>query len=66
MNIESVPLHKDYKPFIDEHGILDMIAESAYRKSEIRNFADGYEVQNWLEAEEEVGKRCSYWFQDVA
>ena len=66
MNIESVPLHKDYKPCIDADGILDMITKSAYRKAEKRDFADGYEVQNWLEAEEEVGKRCTYWFQDVA
>ena len=65
MNIEYEPLHKDYKPGIDEDGILNMMAESAYRKSEKRDFADGYEVQNWLEAEEEVGNRCSYWFQDV-
>ena len=29
-----------------------MIAKCAYRKSEKRDFADGYELQNWLEAEE--------------
>ena len=66
MKIEYEPLHKDYKPCIDEDGILDMIAKCAYRKSEKRDFADGYELQNWLEAEDEVGKQCSYWFQDVA
>jgi hypothetical protein len=66
MKIEYEPLQKNYKPCIDEDGILDMIAKSAYRKYEKRDFADGYEVQNWLEAEEEVGKQCSYWFQDVA
>ena len=65
MNIEYEPLHKDYKPCISEDGILDMIAKSAYRKAEKRAFADGYEVQNWLEAEQEVGKQCFYWFQDV-
>ena len=59
------PLHKVYKPCIDEDGILDMTAKCAYFKSEKREFADGYELQNWLEAEEEVGKQCSYWFQDV-
>ena len=65
MNIEYEPLHKDYKPCIDEDGILDMITKSAFRKAEKRDFADGYEVHNWLEAEEEVGKQCSYWFHDV-
>ena len=28
MNIEYEPLHKDYKPCIDEDGILDMIARA--------------------------------------
>jgi hypothetical protein len=66
MKIEYEPLHKNYKPCIDEDGILDMITLSAYRKFEIRNFEDGYELQNWLEAEKEVHKQCSYWFQDIA
>jgi hypothetical protein len=65
MKIEYEPLHKEYKPCIAEDGILDMTAKSAYFKSKKRDFADGYELQNWLEAEKEVGKQCSYWFQDV-
>lgn len=65
MKIEDETLFKAYKPCIDEFGLLDMIAISAYFKSEKRDFEAGYEEQNWLEAEEEVGKHCSYWFQDV-
>ena len=65
MKIEDELQLKDYKPCIDEDGLLDMIAKCAYFKSEKRDFVGGYEEQNWLEAEEEVGKQCSYWFQDV-
>ena len=53
------------KSLNDIMGHCCRLAKSAYRKSEIRDFADGYEVQDWLEAEEEVGNQCSYWFQDI-
>ena len=65
MKIEHEPLHKEYKPCISKDGLLDMIAKNAYFKSKKRDFADGYELQNWLEAEKDVGMQCSYWFQDV-
>ena len=31
-----------------------MIAEAAYYRAEARNFADGYELEDWIEAEAEV------------
>jgi Protein of unknown function (DUF2934) len=31
-----------------------LIAEAAYLRAEQRNFAPGYEVQDWLSAESEV------------
>jgi hypothetical protein len=65
MKKEDEPLLKEYKPCIDEDGLLHMIASCAYFKFENRNFAEGYDLENWLEAEEEVRKRCSYWFQDA-
>ena len=34
-----------------------LIAEAAYYRAERRNFADGDEVQDWLEAEAEVAVR---------
>ena len=30
------------------------IAEAAYRRAELRGFAPGYELDDWLEAEKEV------------
>jgi len=65
MKIEDESLQKDQKPCIDEDGILDMIAQCAYFKAETRGFEAGYEQQDWSEAEEEVGKKCFYWFQEA-
>ena len=42
-----------------------MIAQCAYFKAEARGFEVGYDQQDWLEAEEEVGKKCFYWFQEA-
>ena len=30
------------------------IAEAAYRRAQLRGFCPGYEVQDWLEAEQEI------------
>ena len=65
MEIKDELFHKDFRPYLYEREMLDMIAKSAYFKSETRCFITGYEEQDWLEAEEEVLKQCSYWFQDV-
>ena len=37
--------------------IYRLIQEAAYFKAEARNFAPGVELQDWLEAENEVKKR---------
>jgi hypothetical protein len=65
MKTEYKPLLKEHKPCIDEDGLRDMIAKCAYLKFEKRKFTDGYELQDWLKAEEEVRKHCSYWLQDA-
>ena len=39
------------------------IAELAYLKAENRAFAPGYELEDWLEAEQEVKKQCHYRIQ---
>jgi hypothetical protein len=65
MKIEYESLHRAYKNCITEDGFRDMVAKSAYFKSEKKGFTAGCELQNWLEAEEEVSKQCFYWFQEV-
>ncbi|NOQ13801.1 MAG: DUF2934 domain-containing protein [Methyloprofundus sp.] len=41
-----------------------MIAECAYYKAEKRGFVTGYELEDWLEAEQKLNKQCFYWFQE--
>ncbi len=41
-----------------------MIAERAYFKAEKRGFATGHEIDDWLEAEQELNKQYFYWFQE--
>ena len=65
MKIEYASLHRNYKRCISEEGFRDLIAKCAYFKSEKRGFANGYALQDWLEAEEEVSNQCFYWFQET-
>ena len=41
---------------IDSDERRRMIAEAAYYRAAARNFADGYEEEDWLEAEAEVDR----------
>ena len=40
---------------VNEQLRRDLIAQRAYFKAEKRGFAPGFEIQDWLEAEQEVG-----------
>ncbi|MFZ2452390.1 MAG: DUF2934 domain-containing protein [Methylovulum miyakonense] len=42
---------------IDEDGKRTKIAELAYLKAEKRGFAAGYDMDDWLEAEQELSNR---------
>jgi hypothetical protein len=41
----------------------EMVAELAYLKAEKRGFAAGYDMDDWLEAEQEISSRYHDWFQ---
>ena len=45
-NIHAMSHPQDFNEQIDE-----MIAEAAYYKAEKRNFDDGFELEDWLEAD---------------
>jgi hypothetical protein len=64
MKIEGGLLYRQYS-CIDERSFQEMVALCAYFKYVSRGFTPGYALQDWLEAEQEVGKRCFYWTQDV-
>ncbi len=50
---QSAPISRP--PSAEE--IYQLIRETAYFKAEARHFTPGVELQDWLEAEEEVCKR---------
>ncbi len=46
-------------PMIDPEYRRALIAEEAYLRAERRNFAPGYEVEDWLNAESEIDTRLT-------
>ena len=48
------PVKPPVKPTVDAQTRQAMIEEAAYYKSEARNFAAGFEAQDWAEAEREI------------
>ncbi|NOT85567.1 MAG: DUF2934 domain-containing protein [Methylococcaceae bacterium] len=62
-------INHDWLSNLDNHCLneavfREMVAQCAYFKSEQRGFVWGFALQDWLEAEVEISKRCSYWFQE--
>jgi len=47
----------------DADKFREMVAELAYLKAEKRGFAAGYDMDDWLEAEQEISSRYHEWFQ---
>jgi len=56
-------IHKHLQRYVDADRFWEMVSTCAYFKAEKRGFVEGYELQDWLEAEREISKQCSYWFQ---
>ncbi|MCX7097637.1 MAG: DUF2934 domain-containing protein [Methylococcales bacterium] len=50
-----------YAPSINNDEFREMVAVNAYYRAEKRGFDDGYEMEDWLEAEREMGKQRRYW-----
>ena len=50
-NIRAMDKQPSHKKQLNE-----MIAEAAYYKAEKRNFTEGFDMQDWLEAEIEINK----------
>jgi DUF2934 family protein len=45
------------QPKLSPEDVYKLIQESAYFKAKARGFAPGHEVQDWIEAEQEVRQR---------
>jgi hypothetical protein len=63
MNTEHDSLNDSYSPDIDIDEFREMVAKNAYYRAEKRGFEDGYELDDWLEAEQEISNQRSYWLR---
>jgi hypothetical protein len=57
-------LQGSYKDVIDPDKFRKMIAECAYYKAEKRGFPAGHDIEDWLEAEQEINNQRFYWSQE--
>ena len=63
MNTEDESLFDAYSPDIGLDEFRDMVAVNAYYRAEKRGFEDGYELEDWLEAEREMSSQRRYWLR---
>jgi hypothetical protein len=63
MNTEPESLYETYSPGIDLDEFREMVAQNAYYRAEKRGFEDGYELEDWLEAEQEISRQRRYWLR---
>jgi len=63
MNLEKIMTNNNTQG-IDADKLRRMIAERAYFIAEKRGFATGHEIDDWLEAEQELNKQYFYWFKE--
>ena len=50
-------------PETDVDEFREMVAKNAYYRAEKRGFEDGYELEDWLEAEQEIKSQRRYWLR---
>ncbi len=59
---ETALIDNPARQYISDEDYYDMIAKCAYYKAEQRDFVAGNEVEDWLDAEQEVNKLNFYRF----
>jgi hypothetical protein len=53
----------DYSGGIDLDEFREMVATAAYYRAEKRGFESRHEMDDWLEAEQEISKQRRYWLR---
>jgi hypothetical protein len=53
----------DYSGGIDLDEFREMVAVNAYYRAEKRDFESGHEMDDWLEAEQEISRQRRYWLR---
>jgi hypothetical protein len=64
MNRQDNSLSGDAYGGMDPNKFRLMVEERAYFKAERRGFTEGHELDDWLEAEQEISNQCRYWQLD--
>jgi len=62
METEIEPLY-NYDGGVDLDEFREMVAVCAYYKAEKRGFEPGHDLDDWLEAEQEISKQRRYWLR---
>jgi hypothetical protein len=65
MNTEPESFYDTNSLHIDLDEFQAMVAVNAYYKAKKRGFEDGYELEDWLEAEQEIRRQRRYWIRRV-
>ena len=60
MKTEDQSLYDIDNREIDVDEFQELVAKNAYYRAEKRGFEDGYELEDWLEAEQEVSNQSGY------
>ena len=60
MKTENKSLYDIESREIDVDEFRESVAKNAYYRAEKRGFEDGYELEDWLEAEQEVSNQSGY------
>jgi len=63
MKTEHESFNETYSPDIGMDEFREMVAVNAYYRAEKRGFEDGYEMDDWLEAEREISSQRRYWLR---
>ncbi|MDD2660879.1 MAG: DUF2934 domain-containing protein [Methylococcales bacterium] len=53
----------DFSGGIDLNEFREMVAVNAYYRAEKRGFKPGQEIDDWLQAEQEISNQRRYWLR---
>ena len=61
MKTENTSINETFTGGSDLDEFREMVAKNAYYRAEKRNFQDGFELEDWFEAEREISGQRRYW-----
>jgi len=61
MKTENTSIYDISTDASDLDEFREMVAKNAYYRAKKRNFEFGFELEDWFEAEREIGKQRRYW-----